>query len=136
MAFSHYQAALSISKFTLPARTDPLNFYSRNFHQNFHVSMDGFALFEAALILVIFPMCVYEFRCLRFGEWLYMGKTHFPSRRLICIFCGKIQIYWPLMKKIVMESTEKSIAFTLPFPFQKLIVHVPASLDYVLSRPP
>ena len=58
MVFCNYQASLSISKFTLPGRNDPLNFYARTFHESFHVRMNGFAVLEAALIWVIFRICL------------------------------------------------------------------------------
>ena len=51
MVFGNCQASLSISKFTLPGRNDPLNCYARTFHLSFYVRMNGFAVLEAALIL-------------------------------------------------------------------------------------
>ena len=43
----NYHASQSISKFTLRARTEPLYFKGRTFHQSFHIRMDCFTVLKA-----------------------------------------------------------------------------------------
>ena len=128
MVFCNYQDSLSISKFTLPGRNDPLNCcYARTFHWSFHVRMNGFAALQTASMLVIFRICLLISLTSGFDNAVYRKTAFSVKIDWFFILCCKIQIHWPLINQIKHKTWKPLNNLSLSLAFQNLIV--PSALD-------
>ena len=130
MVLSNYQASLSILKFTLPARTDPL---CQKFPLTLPCSYKLFCSIRGRINLGHIPYL--------FISWLPF-RTMAVNRKIAFsvtddwhgIFCDKIQIHWHLIKQVKHKIWKPLKILSLSLTFQNLIV--PAALDNVHSVPP